>query len=154
MTGEETPDEHCPNSHRRRPWSGRPCSGPARGSGVRPSTGAATHTHGSHQWWLNHGALPDDRGQAPRRALDAAKAWLDCPCEKHQWKARPEAQATELGNLPWAFGSIREIIWPGQATCEWGIYWHAGITEAARYLGEKPVRKAITAELIRWAVDA
>lgn len=87
------------------------------------------------------------------RALNAAKAWLDCPCEGHSSYERAVEQRTyddargEWSIPFWATSPVR-ATWSTNA----GDAYEVGIKSAARYLDERTVCKAICEELTRWAL--
>lgn len=80
-----------------------------------------------------------------RRALEAAEAWIACPCKEHQsaWELRRLDVGVDMAMrwVPWfvAAGAHPE-------------YARASIADAARLAGDAPVRAAIQAALIRWAL--
>lgn len=77
--------------------------------------------------------------QPPLRAIEAAEAWLACPCEEHRWKwADAWAGGTDWFSAPeWLPGTIQGA---GES-----------IQDAAHLAGEPAVRAAICTALIEWA---
>lgn len=80
---------------------------------------------------------------APRRALEAARAWVECPCEEHR-EAWREAQvdvveASGVGTF------VPNPEDPPHVTQQ-------RITKAANLAGEAPIRAAIQSALIAWAL--
>lgn len=69
------------------------------------------------------------------RALEDAKAWLDCPCEEHESVWYRESDHLDLSDwLPHPDDSLGDL------------------TYAARYVGEETVSKAICKELVAWTL--
>ena len=106
----------------------------------------------------------DVRVGAPRRAIDAADAWLACPCEGHRIAACVtllDAMPTEGGNgrawLPcppnrptggWGLETVG--VWPSTAdTAEWNT---RAVSLSARLAGEPAVRAAIQEALVSWSL--
>lgn len=98
------------------------------------------------------------------RALDACAAWLTEPTEERRVAAaralidaRPTAGALERAWLPcvprgpgggWGVETVG--VWPSTAdTGEWN---ERAVPLAARVAGEAPVRAAVSAELVAWAL--
>jgi len=79
------------------------------------------------------------------RAIEAAEAYRDCPCEEHReaW-AQALLPAVPLWT-PAPFDYVPEHH-EGEAS-------RSSIQAAARLAGEQPVREAICADLIRWAIS-
>jgi hypothetical protein len=84
---------------------------------------------------------------APRRAIQAAEAWLACPCEEHE-----RAVVSAGGGSP---GS-RITFYEGPAILlrSWGIkeQWEQAVFRASELAGESPVLNAIRSSLIEWSL--
>lgn len=96
------------------------------------------------RWYRKVGIEPCGAGEwepcecdEARRAIEAAEAWVECPCEEHLlawWEAVPQPPLT------WV---------PVPLDTELG---HLAIQGAAQLAGEAPVRSAIQRALISWAL--
>jgi hypothetical protein len=80
-----------------------------------------------------------EEARSELRAIEAAEAWLACPCEEHEraWQA--------------AF-AVLPLLWLPSPPSEQASH-EAEITQAARLAGEAPVREAIQKALVDWALD-
>lgn len=92
----------------------------------------------------DHVALP--LLKAPWAAIQAAEAWLACPCEEHldAWGGLIPVQGS---GDPWWAAIYYAATWPD------GDPAGAAIADAARLAGEAPVRAAITRDLTAWALS-
>jgi hypothetical protein len=109
---------------------------------VAPSALRCDDPHSNHPDWQapsGHRASECGRGVDPRRAIEAAEAWLACPCEEH-WTARHVAHV-EAVHLAW-------LPPPGQDAERH----RDAIRHAARLAGEAPVLNAIRSSLIEWSL--
>jgi hypothetical protein len=116
-------------------WEPRSCR-VCRGRGGAP---------GGHGHYVNEG---------PRRALEAAEAWLACPCEEHE----PYHEAVDFGDYDDATSTWSTPQWAtGACKATWstnaGNAGILGIESAARLTSEAEVRKAICDALIAWSID-
>lgn len=78
---------------------------------------------------------------APRKALDAVKTWLDCPCTS----CKP-AWHNSMRNHVWL--DYQWIPHPEDKGNQFDV-----IRVAAQHIGEEAVRRAVSTELIRWALE-
>lgn len=111
--------------------------------------------------------------EAPRRALEAAEAWLACPCEEHRiaaaralLDARPVDGGLERAWLPTVPNRFNAGTHPTREGGGWGeetvglvpstaddIEWNRRAVEiAARLATPKVVRQAIQLALTTWAL--
>jgi hypothetical protein len=128
-----------------------------------PAQSLADWASGLHQWGhpaCVRAAVAAARAavatHAPRegdadavRAIEAAEAWLACPCRKHY--AEAEAFNRLRGRLPeWAWEAVTS------SHCAPRACWHhrLAIQAAARALGEEATRAAVRDALVPWALDA
>ncbi len=83
---------------------------------------------------------------AARRMLGEVDAWLGCPCERHR---RRVARIPAPGRAPFARDLARAVSRESERA-RWA---RRTIRDAARYVGEAPVRLRITETVLRWALD-
>ena len=104
-----------------------------------------------HVWEGTRGAARPDAGgwaadMAPRRAIEAAEAWLACPCEEHLAVWAPFRSLGAYPDLPeWVPRSFDTRSDRAQNPL-------ARVQSAARLTGEQPVREAIQRALVEWAL--
>ena len=84
---------------------------------------------------------------AARRMLGEVGAWLTCPCEQHR---RRVARIPAPGRAPFARDLARAVSREGERA-RWA---RRTIRDAARYVGEAPVRERVTETLLEWALDS
>lgn len=91
-----------------------------------------------------------DADADPRRALDAAEAWLTCPCPRHY--AAAEAWNPLRGRLAeWAWQTVTAAHCPPRVC---GHHVEAIRSAAATDVGAERVRAAIREALLPWALSA
>lgn len=85
-------------------------------------------------------------GTAPRRAIEAAEAWVACQCEEHIQAWRTTCSLVAMGRHPWLPHALTADS-PERAASLVG-----SIAAAARLAGEAPVREGIQRALIEWSL--
>lgn len=90
---------------------------------------------------------------APRRAIEAAEAWLACPCERHSQAC---AGVGAAHNLPEGFYELVEMVTLDYTHGGSDVVGLGGVAHHAASLlrdnGETLVRRAISEALVEWAL--
>lgn len=92
---------------------------------------------------LEEAAHPEDGRR--RRALEAAGAWLACPCDDHRRAAKGQATRTPDGAASWTAEAA------GARSEAWAHFASYAAREALIVLGARGVREAVRAAVGRWA---
>jgi hypothetical protein len=91
-------------------------------------------------------------GDAPRRAIEAAEAWLACPCEEHlgAWHDACVAQDGNALVPVWVpYPNIHDYFGQRRGCA---LDAHERIAAASHLAGEAPVLNAIRSSLIEWSL--
>jgi len=102
-------------------------------------------------------ACPDCADLRPRRAVEAAEAWLACPCPEHAAAAAEAARLGDVTHLSDRFDHAMATAEGARAASDaddpaLGAWCARAIHHARRAVGAAPVEAAVRAALEGWAL--
>lgn len=115
------------------------------------ASGECADAHSSHPDWqapLRHLRLVCGNAARARSAIEAAEAWLACPCDAHirEWYEARDVAGPGVW-LPYPNASRQQV---GDRIS--ALSADARIKEAAKIAGEPRVRDAVRSSLVAWAL--